>query len=149
MRKICFVITTPIACTSAFAQKNTALGNGQLANSATAAVPQSAVTVSNINTGLTLTPQPGVFRLTSGFQTFEFELSVNRTARVDAITASERSVLIENETSFPGQVISSLQVPALPWNGRNPFALAALAPGAWPQGSFDVGLNTTCSAVLW
>ena len=148
MRKICFVFTTPIAPTSAFAQTNTVLGNGQPADSAAAPVPQSAVTVPNINTGLILTPQPGVFRLTSGFQTFEFELSVNQTARVDAITVSERSVLIENETSFPGQVISSLQVPALPWNGRNPFALAALAPGAWPQGSFDVGLNTTCSAVL-
>ena len=148
MRKICFVITTPIACTSAFAQTNTGLGNGQLADSAAASVPQSAVTVLNINTGLTLTPQPGVFRLTSGFQTFEFELSVNQTARVDAITVSERSVLFENETSFPGQMISSLQVSALPWNGRNPFALAALTPGEWPQDSFDAGLNTTCSAVL-
>ncbi len=148
MRKICFVITTPIAPTSAFAQTNTALGNGQLADSAAAAVSQSAVTVPNINTGLTLTPQPGVFRLTSGFQTFAFELSVNQTAPVDAIIVSEHSVLIENETSFPGQVISSLQVPALPWNGRNPFALAALTLGAWPLGSFDVGLNATCSAVL-
>ncbi len=148
MRKICFVITTPIAYTSAFAQTNTGLGNGQLADSAAASVPQSAVTVLNINTGLTLTPQPGVFRLTSGFQTFEFELSVNQTARVDAITVSDRSVLIENETSFPGQVISSLQVLAPPWNGRKPFALAALTPGVLPQGSLDVGLNTTCSAVL-
>ncbi len=141
MRKICLVFTAPIAPTSAFAQTNTVLGNGQPADSAAAPVPQSAVTVPNINAGRTLTPQPSVFRLTAGF---EFELFVNQTARVDAITVSERSVLIENETSFPGQVI----VPALPRNGRNLFALAALTLGAWPLSSFDVGLNTTCSAVL-
>ena len=103
------------------------------------------MTVPNINAGRTLTPQPSAFRLTSGF---EFELFVNQTARVDAITVSEHSVLIENETSFPGQVISSRQVLAPPWNGRKPFALAALTPGVLPQGSLDVGLNTTCSAVL-
>ena len=145
MRKICFVFTIPIAPTSAFAQTNTGLGNGQLADSAAAPVPQSAVTVPNINAGRTLTPQPSVFRLTSAF---EFEQFVNQAARVDAITVSERSVLMENETSFPGQGISPLQVPALPRNGRNRFALAALTLGAWPLGSFDVGLNTTCSAVL-
>ena len=174
MRKIRFLCMTLIVCTLVCAQTNTGTVNGHVADAVSAAVADCAITLLNTKTGVTLTGQsdregsyvfalvqPGAFRLTvekAGFQKFvtQFELSVNQIARVDAvlavgqvtdaITVSERSVLIENETSSLGQVISSRQVADLPLNGRNPFALAALTPGVLPLGSFGVGLNTTRSA---
>ena len=153
---------TLMVCTLVCAQTNSGTVNGHVADAVSAAVADCIITLLNTKTGVTLTGQsdregsyvfalvqPGAFRLTvekAGFQKFvtQFELSVNQIARVDAllavgqvtdaITVSERSVLIENETSSLGQVISSRQVADLPLNGRNPFALAALTPGVLPLG---------------
>lgn len=156
------------------AQLTTGTITGTITDSGGAVIPNLTVSLADTNTGLNLAAttspegvynfhlvRPGAYRLTveaAGFQKFvrEFELQVNQTARVDAqltigqttetMTVSGTAVMLENETSSLGNVISQKQVLDLPLSGRNPFALAALTPGVFPGGSFGVGLNTTRSA---
>ncbi len=175
MKKLsCLLLLLVMACGNVIAQTTTGTVTGRVTDSASAPIPETAVRLENLNTGVALTTPsdregvyvfplvaPGAYRVTvekTGFQRFatRFDLNVNQTARVDvvlavgqvseAITVREQGVLIESETSSLGQVISSKQVADLPLNGRNPFALAALTPGVMPLGSFGVGLNTTRSA---
>jgi len=163
-----------IAAVWSMAQTTTGTVNGRVTDSSSAPIPDAAVSLTNVQTGLSSTTQsngdgyysfalvqPGSYRLNAekgGFKKFaaDFQLQVDQTARVDArmtvgevtetVNVSDRGVLIESETSSLGQVIGSKQVADLPLNGRNPFALASLSAGVWPGGSFGVGLDTTRSA---
>src|SRR5262249_34844042 len=49
---------------------------------------------------------------------------------VDEVTVTAEAPLIESEKADRGQVIDSKQILELPLNGRNPYLLAVLAPGA-------------------
>jgi len=66
-------------------------------------------------------------------------LEVNQVARIDlvlrvggiaeSIGVESRAVLLETESTTLGQVVQSKQILELPLLGRNPYALAGLAPG--------------------
>jgi hypothetical protein len=95
-----------------------------------------------------------------GFKKFvrEFGLAVDQRARVDAslelgavtesVTVSGQAIMLEGDSSSLGQVVGSQQVLNLPLNGRNPFALAGLAPGITPMSTFGVGVATQRSALI-
>ncbi len=64
---------------------------------------------------------------------FQLELgSVTETVEVNA-----QAVLLDSESSTVGQVITSRQISELPLLGRNPYALAMLAPGVRPAGGVN------------
>jgi hypothetical protein len=109
--------------------------------------------VSNESGNYLLTPlPPGPYRLTAeqqGFKKFVREgivLQVQQSPVIDiqlevgqltdAIEVSADAPLLEQSTSSVGQVIDNKKIVELPLNGRNPFSLAALAPGVQPQGGF-------------
>jgi hypothetical protein len=172
MRKL--LIALFVSALWSAAQTTTGTVNGRVVDSSSAPIPNTPVSLTNVQTNSSVTTQtngdgyysfaliqPGSYRLAvekDGFKKFatEFEIQVDQTARVDAtltvgqvsesVEVSEKSVLIEAETSSLGQVIGTKQVADLPLNGRNPFALASLSAGVWPGGSYGVGLDTTRSA---
>ncbi|HZT33223.1 MAG TPA: TonB-dependent receptor [Bryobacteraceae bacterium] len=107
--------------------------------------------------------KPGRYRLSADAPGFrrsarEFTLEVDQRARLDlvlevgavqeTVTVTAGAVVLESETSSLGQVISNRQVVDLPLNGRNPFALAALAPGVQPLQTFGGGLTAGRGAAI-
>lgn len=158
------------------AQTQTGTVTGRVVDSSGSPVPNTAVTLTNLATGLTVKAAtqasglytfsllpPGNYRVDaqkSGFQqtAVNFSLAVDQTARMDLtlkvgqlsqeVVVKEKPVLLDAETSSLGSVISNREVVDLPLNGRNPFALAALVPGVEPLGSFGVGLSTTRGAAI-
>ncbi len=95
---------------------------------------------------------PGTYQLQvqkSGFRSAvenKIELSVGQVARLDvALTVGEVSekvevtatgTLLQAEEASVGGVVDNAKVSNLPLNGRDPYALIALLPGAQPQGLF-------------
>ena len=55
------------------------------------------------------------------------------------ITVTANAVLLDQQTSSLGNVVSSQQIVQLPLNGRNPYALLTLAPGVTPSGNSGTG----------
>jgi hypothetical protein len=55
------------------------------------------------------------------------------------ITVTANAVLLDQQTSSQGNVVSSQQIVQLPLNGRNPYALLTLAPGVTPTGNSGTG----------
>jgi hypothetical protein len=55
------------------------------------------------------------------------------------ITVTANAVLLDQQTSSQGNVVSSQQIVQLPLNGRNPYALLTLAPGVTPSGNSGTG----------
>ena len=55
------------------------------------------------------------------------------------ISVSANAVLLDEQTSSLGNVVSNQQIVQLPLNGRNPYALLALAPGVTPNGNSGTG----------
>jgi len=137
--------------------------NGQFAGIVTdpsgAAVPNAKVTVTNQNTGLSVTAMtsstgayqfselpPGVYKISveaSGFKTFTdvgVTLNAGSISHVDAkmvlgqtrevVEVTGESSQINTEEAKLATTISTTQIENLPLNGRNVYDLMQLAPGA-------------------
>jgi hypothetical protein len=55
------------------------------------------------------------------------------------ITVTANAVLLDEQTSSQGNVVSGQQVVQLPLSGRNPYSLLTLAPGVTPNGNSGTG----------
>jgi outer membrane receptor protein involved in Fe transport len=159
MRKpCCFVFSAAIACLAqAFAQTSAGV-NGYVLDSSRAVMPDTQVTIINLETGakreattnegggyqFTLL-QPGRYSISARHQGFKrvsrdgIQLEVNQVARVDfslelgavteTIEVQAAAPMLESNTSSVGQVIEQKAVSDLPLNGRNFAQLAILGPG--------------------
>src|SRR5262245_54544333 len=148
-----------------FAQAPTAEVSGTIRDSSGAVVPAARLEIRNEETGLTRTAQadelglfkfsqvpPGPYRLIAqkeGFRTAErkglrlhvddkvqadFTLDVGAVA--ETVSVEAQVSMLETEQASRGAVIDNSKIVNLPLNGRNPFSLAALAPGVQPGGGF-------------
>jgi hypothetical protein len=164
MRKHGFAGISLVAATSlvfslgAHAQFDAAAVLGYVRDSAGAAVAHANVTLTNVETGVTVVRETdnegkyefpsvkiGDYRISSeapGFSKSDstvFAVTVNARQRVDVnlkngsvndtVTVSAAPTLLETETSSRGQVIGTREVENLPLNGRSYADLALLAPG--------------------
>ncbi|MBV6432671.1 MAG: hypothetical protein IANPNBLG_02813 [Bryobacteraceae bacterium] len=138
---------------------------GVISDSTGAVVPGVRLTVSNRGTGEKRTVEsneagaytlpllePGIYDISTtkeGFRTVTrsgIDLHVNQTLRVDfrvevgavteSVQVSASQTALQTSTSDLGHTVDNRQVVDLPLNGRNTIALAALAPGIRPQGTF-------------
>ncbi|MGH9656965.1 MAG: carboxypeptidase regulatory-like domain-containing protein, partial [Bryobacteraceae bacterium] len=148
-----------------FAQAPTGELTGAIRDSTGAVVPNAQISATNEDTGLTrkvrsnelgyytvpLLP-PGLYRMTvqkEGFRslerkglrlhvndkvTLDYSLEVGSLAETLSVTAE--APLLQTEQASQGAVIDNTKIVNLPLNGRNPFSLAALAPGVQPGGGF-------------
>lgn len=150
------VLTVPC-----LAQVSTASVIGTVVDPAGAIVPNAAVNLANIATGVDrrsttngagayaiLNVAPGDYVLSAsapGFRTAklaQFTLVVNQTARFDlklevgemqsSVTVEATTTVIQTATSELGAAVSEASVKALPLNGRNFTQMLWLAPGATP-----------------
>ena len=141
---------------------------GQVTDSSGAAIPNAALTLSNLETGVALkyatneqglyvapSLNPGRYKLeasASGFATQtvnEFRLEVGQTARfnfemkpgtvVEAVQVSANAVLLNADTTEVGQVIDSKRITEMPLNGRNYLQLAQFTTGVMPGGNSTQG----------
>src|ERR1700730_11874734 len=162
MNKIRILIGIAIFAAVSFGQ--TAELTGLITDPSGAPVPDAAVSVRNVETGVntdtvtntqgyyTVTHlNPGNYELTvqkSGFKALTrpgIKLDVAQVARVDMgltggdikdkVTVVAEAPIISTETAVVGQVISSKKILDLPLNGRDFTQLATLAPGAISRGS--------------
>jgi len=140
------------------AQFDTAQVLGTIQDATGAAVPQSEVTLTNVQTGVQqkvntdsngnfqiTNVKPGAYKLEAtakGFKSSvanEFTVTVNARQRVDlklevgatseSVTVTDAVAALETDTSSRGTVVGSQQVVNLPLNGRSYADLALLAPG--------------------
>jgi hypothetical protein len=147
------------------AQSEKARVTGTITDASGAVVPGVEVTVTNVATGEKRTAtsneaglytvpllEPGKYDIATSKQGFRsvtqtgIELHVNQTVRVDvslevgavaeSIQVSGSVAALQSETSDLGLVVENKQVRELPLNGRNTIALAVLAAGVRPQGTF-------------
>ncbi len=141
---------------------------GQITDSSSAAVPNAAVKITNLDTGVALnfttndqglyvapSLQPGRWKLEATAMGFasqtvaEFRLEVNQTARfnlilkpgavVETIQVSANSVLLNADTTEVGQVIDGRRITEMPLNGRNYLQLAQFTTGVLPGGNAGAG----------
>jgi hypothetical protein len=141
---------------------------GTVMDESGAVVPGARVFVKNVRTGVrseTLSNQSGIYRVLylptgdyevnvekEGFSRTHLSgirLTVGLTATVDVtlktgavqqeVTVSASAVLLEQQTSALGNVISTRQIIELPLLGRNPYNLVLLAPGVMPKGGAGAG----------
>ena len=141
---------------------------GQVTDASGAVIPNAAVTLTNVDSGVGITyttneqgfyiaPQRNVGRYmlevtAPGFapQTVaEFRLEVNQTARfnfelkpgavVETINVSASSVLLNTDTTEVGQVIDTKRITEMPLNGRNYLQLAQFTTGVLPGGDSSAG----------
>jgi len=151
------------ACVIPPLRAQVATGNirGTVLDSSEAVIPNAAVTLTNVSTGLTRSvtcnergdfdapSMPlGDYQIAAEASGFQKKIITGVTLQVDQ-TAVFRIVLqpgavnevveitgappvLDSETSSLGQVIENKRVVELPLNGRNPFALGLLSGGATP-----------------
>ncbi len=141
---------------------------GVVRDSSKAVVLGAAVTVTNIETSVSLkvaSNEQGIYRVpllnagryrlqcsAQGFavqKVDEMRLEVGQTARLDfelslgmvteSIQVSASAVLINSETTEMGQVIDSKRILEMPLNGRNYLQLAQFTAGATPGGGIGQG----------
>ncbi|MBI3681210.1 MAG: TonB-dependent receptor [Acidobacteria bacterium] len=148
-----------------FAQAPTAQLTGTIRDASGAVVPNAQIAATNEDTGLKRTASsnelgyyavpllpPGLYRMTvqkEGFRTVQrkglrlhvndrvtadYSLEVGSLAETLSVTAE--APLLQTEQASRGAVIDNAKIVNLPLNGRNPFSLAALAPGVQPGGGF-------------
>lgn len=169
MLRILFLASLPALL--AWGQATTAQLTGRVSDPSGAALPGARVSVTNAATGAvreSLTNEtgnysvpmlePGVYSLRvekegfSGFVQQGLTLHVNQVARMDVqlqVGAVKESVLVtaeapllqEAEASL-GAVIENANILEMPLNGRNPFDLVFLAPGAVEYERLDLPGNT-------
>lgn len=145
------------------AQTPTGQITGLVTDSTGAVAPDARIIVRNIETGVEQTTtagsqgyytvpllQPGRYQVTVQKQGFRsvtrsgLTLNVNQALRIDfaldvgavseSVSIIAEAPLIQTADSAVGSVIDNKRVLDLPLNGRNPFALAGLAPGVNPTG---------------
>ncbi|MBM3787818.1 MAG: carboxypeptidase regulatory-like domain-containing protein [Acidobacteria bacterium] len=150
-----------LLASSAFAQSSTATLQGLLTDSSGAAVPGAAVTITNkgtntsrsfttSNTGLYSFPllPVGRYRLDAtktGFKSVtrdnivlqvsdrvSLDLTLEVGGSTERVDVEATAPLINTNNAALGQVVENRRIVELPLNGRDPFALAALAPGVLP-----------------
>ncbi|MHB8412120.1 MAG: TonB-dependent receptor [Candidatus Acidiferrales bacterium] len=140
-----------------YAQANTARLQGTVMDSSGAAVVNATVTVTDVDTGRTVTARtdaegfyvvpglaPGHYQATVEMQGFQkevrnFELQISQIGEVDytlqvgsvsqSVTVTGGSPVVDTADSAIGTVIEGRQVTELPLNGRNFTQLATLIPG--------------------
>ena len=88
--------------------------------------------------------EPIVVQIESGLKV---DMALQIGAASETIEVTGQAPLLQPETNSLGQVIEQRSVTDLPLNGRNPIALAQLAPGIVPQGSPSSGNSSTGSPV--
>ncbi len=149
---------------------------GVVTDSTSATVPDAAITVTNIESGVAANAKtnndgsflvpfliPGRYKLLvemAGFRSFErspIELRVNDRARVDVvlevgqladrITVAAEAPLLEVSTATRGQSIENRKITDLPLSGRNPFGFTNLAAGVQYTGSLG-GFGPTDSGAM-
>ena len=147
------------------AQAPTAELSGTVRDSSGAIIPAARLEVRNEETGLSRLTQtdelglfkfphlpPGPYRMTAqkeGFRTAErkgLQLHVDDKVQADftlevgalaeTVSVEAQASMLETEGASRGAVIDNSKIVNLPLNGRNPFSLAALAPGVQPGGGF-------------
>src|SRR5262245_51810106 len=159
MRRTCFFLfLTGIAFTIPAVAQTSAGVNGVVLDSSHASMPDTHVTITNLDTGAkheTSTNesgayqfallQPGRYSISARRQGFKqvsqdgVQLEVNQVAKIDfvlepgavseTIQVEAAAPLLESNTSSVGQVIEQKAVSDLPLNGRNFAQLAVLGPG--------------------
>jgi len=168
MRAVFMLVLLPFGLT---AQSEKAQLTGNITDSTGALVAGVEITVTHVATGVKRTTmsneagsytvpllEPGQYTIhasKAGFRPVSrsgIELHVNQTARIDIalevgpLTESVQVVaaapLLQSATSDLGHVVENRQILDLPLNGRNTIALAALAPGIRPQGTFGANPAT-------
>ncbi|MDZ7639932.1 MAG: carboxypeptidase regulatory-like domain-containing protein [Bryobacterales bacterium] len=141
---------------------------GIVTDSSKATIPGATVTVTNIETGVSLNTStgpegrylvasliPGLYRIdcsAAGFsnqQVSQVRFEVNQVARLDfelrpgtvseSIEVSAAAVLLNSENTEVGQVIDSKRILEMPLNGRNYLQLAQFTAGALPGGGAGNG----------
>jgi hypothetical protein len=158
-------------------QTQTASGSisGQITDPTGAVLPGAAVLLTNVQTDISLhtttsdsgsyeflSVAAGSYRLTvtrDGFTKTErtFDLAIQQAGKLDmqlSISGSTQTVDVQaaqigmdTETSSLGQVVSARDLVSLPVSGRNPLALAGLAPGVATFASFGTGIVNVRGAV--
>ena len=82
-------------------------------------------------------------------QIAQIDLTLQVGMQTDSVTISaDNSAQLDTQDSNLSYTVGAHQVAELPLNGRNPYGLAALAPGIMPGGSFGAGLSTVRGAVV-
>ena len=140
---------------------------GTVSDATGAAIPGTAVTLTNLGTTVKRTIEsdasgtyqfvnliPGRYRVEAekaGFKHFTREpivVEVQNALRIDiamqlgnaatqTVEVTAQTPLLQSSTSELGQVVEARKVTEMPLNGRNPLALVALVPGVVPQGGKD------------
>jgi len=159
------------------AQTADATMSGYVTDASGSGVPDAKVILKNPSTGVIRTTQTngtGFYLFTYVLPAQAYELSVEapgfqrqvhpdirvevaQSVRTDfplqvgqaqqEITVTSGAQMVQTDNASLGQVISARQVNELPLNGRNPLALAALAPSVVPQGQAQQnGAGTNNSA---
>src|SRR5882762_2012679 len=166
-----------ILITGGTVQAQTAAGSvsGQISDPSGAVLPDTPVRLTNRRTGISLDTKTngsgsyqflsvpsGSYLLTvkhDGFVQIErnFDLAIQQAGRIDlqmalsgatqTVDVQETNIGLETETSSLGQVVSARDLVSLPVSGRNPLALARLAPGVTALPSFGLGIVDTRGAV--
>ena len=150
-----------VVAAAAFGQSTTGGVNGTITDTTGAVVPGTAVTLSNVETGVEVTTeanasgffvfvnvQPGNYTLVSeqtGFKSAvlpTFNVGVNQTVTqnialevgsvTETIEVMAQAEQLQQSTSELGTVIGVKEVEDLPLNGRNFTQLLTLTPGATP-----------------
>ena len=156
------VVATAISC-FLIAQTPTGILDGRVNDASGAVVAGASVSIENQETGVHQEMStnadgrfyqgfvlPGLYKVTvdkPGFQKYvqsEIRVNVQQTVTLevsmrvgDVATTVEikaSSTQLSTESSSVSKVIGTRQIIDLPLNGRNPFGLAALAPGVTPGG---------------
>ncbi len=150
--------------------------SGTVSDSSGASIADTTVTLTNLDTNAKqqmttnasgaysfVNITPGRYKIQcekSGFKNFVREpviVEIESGLKIDIVmpvgAASETievtgaAPLLQPETNSLGQIIEQRTVTDLPLNGRNPIALAELAPGIVPQGQPSAGNSSTGSPV--
>lgn len=153
-----------LAITSVWSQSSTATLQGLISDASGAAVPGAEVSIVNLGTNIArkfstsnsgiysfpLLP-PGTYRMEvmkNGFKPLtrdgvllqvsdrvSLDLMLEVGTATDRVTVEASAPLVNTTNATLGQVIENRRIIELPLNGREPFSLAALAPGVLPTPS--------------
>ena len=156
------------AVAALFAQVEQATVTGTVTDQSGAVVPGAKVVVENTATGVAARTEtnsegnyrvpylhPGIYDVSVESQGFQkarvakINLTVGLIATIDVkleigavaneIRVEANAVLLEQQSSSLGSVVSGRQLTELPLMGRSPYALVNLAPGVVPAGNEGTG----------
>lgn len=158
---LCLLLAIPT-----LAQKTSGQISGSVVDQSGAAVPEAAITVTQVGTGIqrtvttssegvyTIPDLPiGTYRMSATKNGFKVAITENvvvnvaTTTRQDLtlevgsvdqqVTITADAIQVETQTGAIGEVINGQQVRELPLNGRSFVQLTQLQPGVAPQNNFD------------